>query len=178
MTVETAQATGRPRCSAIAVTFATASLRTLSPSVPSMSPPVPDTGDAAPMFVPGAMYARFAASVMNVPALAARPPAGATHTMTGTSASRNAAVIRCVASRLPPGVLSSTTTAAAPSVTACSIPSSRYVASTPSTVPVAVSKTTCGCAPRAIEAVATSRTPSSASVRARRIRRERVEWSM
>ena len=46
---------------------------------------------------------RFAASVMNVPALAARPPAGATHTITGTVDSRNAPVICCVASRLPPG---------------------------------------------------------------------------
>ena len=38
------------------------------------------------MFVPGAMKARFADSVMNVPALAARPPDGATQTMTGTLA--------------------------------------------------------------------------------------------
>ena len=36
------------------------------------------------MFVPGAMYARLAASVMNVPALAARPPLGATQTIAGT----------------------------------------------------------------------------------------------
>ena len=42
------------------------------------------------MFVPGAMYARLAASVMNVPALAARPPLGATQTIVGSGASRRA----------------------------------------------------------------------------------------
>jgi hypothetical protein len=35
--------------------LAIASLRTLSPIVPSMSSPPAPTGDAAPMFVPGAM---------------------------------------------------------------------------------------------------------------------------
>ena len=77
------------------------------------------------MFVPGAMYARVAASVMNVPALAARPPEGATHTMTGRSASSSAEVIRWVASRLPPGVLSLTTTAGGAAATAWAIPCSR-----------------------------------------------------
>ena len=43
------------RNDAVANVTAIASLRTLSPSVPSMSPPVLETGDAAPMFVPGAM---------------------------------------------------------------------------------------------------------------------------
>ncbi len=80
-----------------------------------MSWPSLEMGLAAPMLVPGAIQARCAASVMNVPALAARPPAGATQTMTGTSASRNVLVIDCVASRLPPGVLSLTTTTSAPS---------------------------------------------------------------
>ena len=41
--------------------------------------------------VPGAISAMFAASVMNVPALAANPPAGATQTMTGTFASSSVA---------------------------------------------------------------------------------------
>ena len=54
-TVETAQSTGRPRASAMAVMLAIASLRTLSPIVPVMSSPPLPTGDAAPMFVPGAM---------------------------------------------------------------------------------------------------------------------------
>ena len=49
------------------------------------------------MFVAGAMYARWAASVMNVPALAARAPEGATHTMTGSGASRNACLISFIA---------------------------------------------------------------------------------
>ncbi len=62
---------------------------------------------------------------MNVPALAARPPAGATQTMTGTSASRKALVMRCVASRLPPGVLSLTTTTSASSRAAFATASSR-----------------------------------------------------
>ena len=52
---------------------------------------------------------------MNVPALAARAPDGETHTMTGSGASSIDDTIRWVASRLPPGVLSWMTTAAAPS---------------------------------------------------------------
>ena len=54
------------------VILAIASFLTFSPSVPGMSSPWPPTGDAAPMLVPGAMSAMFAASVMNVPALAAK----------------------------------------------------------------------------------------------------------
>jgi hypothetical protein len=69
--VEAAQSTGRPRVWAIERMKAIASLRTFSPSVPGMSWPFESMGDAAPIRVPGAMYDRFAASVMNVPALAA-----------------------------------------------------------------------------------------------------------
>ena len=90
------------------------------------------------MFVPGAMYARCDASVMNVPALAARPPLGATHTMVGSGASSSALTIRWVASRLPPGVFKVTITADEPSAAASSIPCSMYVARTLSTTPVAV----------------------------------------
>ena len=54
-TVDTAQSTGRPRVSAIDVMLAIASFLTFSPSVPGMSSPLLPTGDAAPMFVPGAM---------------------------------------------------------------------------------------------------------------------------
>ena len=104
-TVETAQSTSRPRVSAIDLMLAIASLRTFSPIVPVMSSPPDPTGEAAPMLVPGAMYARFEASVMNVPALAARAPLGETQTIVGTGASSRAETIRCVASRLPPGVL-------------------------------------------------------------------------
>ena len=103
LTVPTAQSTGRPRSSAMAVMDAMASFMTLSPSVPSMSSPWPPTGVAAPMFVPGAIAATWPASVMNVPALAARPPAGATHTMTGRGASSSAWTMSRVASSEPPG---------------------------------------------------------------------------
>ena len=58
-----------------------------------MSSPPAMTGEAAPMFVPGAISAMLEASVMNVPALAARPPAGATQTIVGTSASRSVPTI-------------------------------------------------------------------------------------
>ncbi len=109
----------------MAVMFAIASFLTFSPSVPPMSSPVPEMGLAAPMLVPGAIQARCAARVMNVPALAARPPAGATHTMTGSGASRKAPVIVWVASRLPPGVFSLTTTTSAPSRAARVTPSAR-----------------------------------------------------
>ena len=61
-----------------------ASLRTFWPSVPGMSSPDPETGDAAPMLVPDAMTATWPASVMNVPALAARAPDGATQTIVGS----------------------------------------------------------------------------------------------
>ena len=52
-----------------------------------MSSPWPPTGVAAPMFVPGAIIATWLASVMNVPALAARAPDGVTHTIVGSGAS-------------------------------------------------------------------------------------------
>jgi hypothetical protein len=60
-----------------------------------------------------------------VPALAARPPDGATQTIVGTSESSRVPMMSFVASRLPPGVLSRMTTAAAPSRTARAIPSDK-----------------------------------------------------
>src|SRR5258708_37805732 len=45
--------------------------------------PMIETGDAAPRFVPGAIGARCGAKRMNVPALAARAPHGATKEATG-----------------------------------------------------------------------------------------------
>src|SRR3954469_26039553 len=77
-TVDTAQSALWPRAVAIEWMLAIASLLTFSPSVPVRSWPPEPTGEAAPMFVPGAMYANAADIVMNVPALAARPPLGAT----------------------------------------------------------------------------------------------------
>ena len=95
--------------------LAIASFLTFWPSVPGMSCPLLSTGEAAPMFVPGAMRASAPDSVMKVPALAARPPDGATHTAVGTVAFRRAFVMSSVESRRPPGVLSSTTSRAVPS---------------------------------------------------------------
>ena len=124
-TVLTAQSTFRPRTSAIERILAMASFLTFSPSVPGMSSPWPPTGDAAPISVPGAMSATLAARVMKVPALAARPPAGETHTIVGIVASRSALTIVWVASRSPPGVSMRMTTAGAPSRSARAIPSDR-----------------------------------------------------
>jgi hypothetical protein len=139
-----AHATLRWRAWAIEVASAIASLRTFSPSVPGMSSPVESIGDAAPMRVPGAISAMFAAIVMNVPALAAKPPAGATQTMTGTFASRIVPTMSFIDVRAPPGVLSLITTAAAPSRTAASMPSATYWAIVWSTMPVVGRTTTFG----------------------------------
>ncbi len=62
---------------------------------------------------------------MNVPALAAQAPVGATHTITGTFDPSIALVIWVIASRLPPGVSSSMTTAAAPDELAAAMLSDR-----------------------------------------------------
>jgi hypothetical protein len=58
------------------------------------------------MLVPGAISAMFEASVMNVPALAANPPAGATQTMIGTFASSSVPTMSLVDVSAPPGVFS------------------------------------------------------------------------
>ena len=57
------------------------------------------------MFVLGAMYARFADSVMKVPALAALAPDGPTQTIVGVLEC-SAASMRSMASSLPPNVSS------------------------------------------------------------------------
>src|SRR5215467_5624212 len=80
---------------------------------PSMSLPSPDTGCAAPMFVPGAMAATCPAMVINVPAEAARAPLGATYTTVGTLALSRALTISRVESTSPPGVSSWKITATA-----------------------------------------------------------------
>src|SRR4029453_17775794 len=108
----------RPRSWAMLRMRAAASLVTFSWRVPPMSPPVADTGDAAPMLVPGAIAAKLAAAKMNVPADAARAPLGATYTATGTlAASRRWTILR-VASYMPPGVSSWMTKSAARSCSA------------------------------------------------------------
>ena len=69
-------------------------------------------------------------------------------------------MIFAVASRRPPGVLSSTTTAGAPSRSARAIPSARYCAITPSTSPVVGRTMTAGPAARAGPATAASASAS------------------
>ena len=77
-----------------------------------MSPPLAVTGDAAPVFVLGAMYARSADIVMNVPALAAVAPDGPTHTIVGMLEFRSVTML-VIEVRAPPSVSSWTITAAA-----------------------------------------------------------------
>ena len=59
-------------------TSAVMSSSTLRRSVGGKSSPVPETGDAAPMLVPGAIAAMLAATVTSVPAEAACAPRGET----------------------------------------------------------------------------------------------------
>jgi hypothetical protein len=63
---------------------------------------------AAPMVVPGAIAARWAAKVISAPAEAARAPEGVTYTITGRSAARNALTTSRMEVSNPPGVSSST----------------------------------------------------------------------
>jgi hypothetical protein len=75
LTESSANSTSLPRRSATETAKATASLMILSLAV---SPDSRPTGVAAPIEVAGAMAATWAAIVMNVPAEAARAPAGST----------------------------------------------------------------------------------------------------
>ena len=68
----------RPRSDAMLRTSAVVSSSTLRRSVGGRSSPVPETGEAAPMFVPGAIAAMCAATVTSVPADAACAPLGET----------------------------------------------------------------------------------------------------
>ena len=68
----------RPRSSAIERMKAAASFSIFFIDSLSAWPPPTATGWAAPMLVAGAMAATWAASVMNAPADAARPPVGET----------------------------------------------------------------------------------------------------
>jgi hypothetical protein len=89
---------------------------------------------------------------MNVPALAAKPPPGATQTMIGIRDSRIVPTISFVEVRAPPGVLSLITTAAAFRSPASRILSARYLAMPSSTIPVVGRTITSGPAPRTPEA--------------------------
>src|SRR5664279_3395878 len=93
---------------------AMASFITLSasvwPYVTARSPPPAATGEAAPMLVLEAIYARLAERVMNVPALAALAPDGPTQTIVGIFECR-AASMRSIDDSEPPRVSSWITTA-------------------------------------------------------------------
>ena len=76
------------------------------------SPPIA-TGVAAPRLVAGAIAAMWLAYRMNVPALAARAPSGATNVAIGTGEARIALMIARIDLSSPPGVSSFSTTSAA-----------------------------------------------------------------
>ena len=61
--------------------YAATSEAAFSAAVSSIASPVPETGCAAPIWVPGAIAAMSAAIVMRKPAEAARAPLGPTYTL-------------------------------------------------------------------------------------------------
>ena len=73
------------------------------------------------MLVPGAITAKLAAAVMNVPAEPALAPLGETYTATGIGDSRSNWTMSLVAPRRPPGVSSWMTKSVALSSAACSM---------------------------------------------------------
>ena len=81
--------------------------------------PLPATGWAAPMCVPGAIAATSAAIVIRKPADAAREPDGPTNTATGVFAAMIAVLMSRVESTRPPGVRRVMTSSAAPAASAC-----------------------------------------------------------
>jgi hypothetical protein len=87
--------------------------------------PLTPTGCAAPMLVPGAMALTGQASITNVPAEAARAPAGPVQQMTGTRAARIAETILRMAESSPPGVSIRSSTASSPRSSAAAMPSAR-----------------------------------------------------
>ena len=95
-----------------------------------MACPLPETGCAAPMCVPGAIAAMSAAMVRMKPAEAARPPAGPIQIATGVFASSIALMMSRVESTRPPGVRSVNTTSAASARSARAIVSIMYSAET------------------------------------------------
>jgi len=109
-------------------------------------PPGP-TGAAAPMFVAGAMGARYAAATMNVPAELAWAPAGDTNATTGISAASIFTTMSRVESRSPPGVSTTMTTNRPSSSTAASMTRERYQADTGSMTESSDRTATCGPSP-------------------------------
>ena len=102
----------------------------------SMLPPMPDTGWAAPMLVPGAIAATSATTVMRKPAEAARAPEGPTKTATGTRELSIASMICRIDVSSPPGVSSLSTTRGALEAAARSSADTTCAALTACTTPV------------------------------------------
>ena len=98
--------------------------------VSSSFSPLPCTGCAAPMWVPGAIAATSAAMVSRNPAEAARLPEGPTYTAMGVFEANMRETIVRVESRRPPGVRSVKTSSEAPSRSARSIASTMNSAET------------------------------------------------
>ena len=125
-TAFTAHSTFLPLCSARLLAYAAASFSTFFSIVSSILPPPNPTGCAAPIFVPGAMAATWAAIVIRTPAEAARAPLGATYTMTGTGEFRMDCTMSRIAVSRPPGVSNCRMTHAAPLEAASFTPLSMY----------------------------------------------------
>src|SRR5258706_6287975 len=102
----------------------------------SLAPPIPETGWAAPMLVPGAMAATSATTVMRKPAEAARAPEGPTKTATGTRELSIASMICRIDVSRPPGVSSLSTTRGAPEAAARSMADTTCAALIACTTPV------------------------------------------
>ncbi len=114
-------ATLRFRCAASVRAYPATSDVIFFDIVSSTFSPLPETGCAAPMCVPGAIAAMSAAMVIRKPAEAARFPDGPTNTATGVFARMMALLMSRVESTRPPGVRSVITTSAAPAASAFSM---------------------------------------------------------
>jgi hypothetical protein len=129
-TASAASGTLRPRAAARDRAYAAASEAAFFAVVSSIASPDPDTGVAAPMWVPGAMTATSAASARMKPADAARAPDGPTNTTTGARDASMRDTMARVESSSPPGVRRMMITTAAPDVSASFTASVRYSADT------------------------------------------------
>ena len=99
-------------------------------------------GEAAPVWVPGAMAATSAERRMKKPADAPREPAGATYTATGARESMMCWMMSRIDVSRPPGVSMVIRTNAAPLPLAWSMPPSTYSAMTGSISPSMRNSTT------------------------------------
>ena len=126
---------------------AAASFSTLVARVSSRSAPVDETGVAAPMLDPGAITAKFAAAVRNVPADPACAPWGETYTTTGRGAASSRSTMSRVAPSMPPGVSSLMTSTVAPVFSASPIARRMYRSLTGLITPSIVITSACGPSP-------------------------------